>query len=58
MTVRMLREPNMGQTGRILDLPKSPILLDNGLRVLCAQVELVAGEQLYVPLANLEVLSR
>jgi len=58
MTVRMIREPYMGQTGIILDLPKAPVLLDNGLRVPCAQVELVAGDKLFVPLANLEVLGR
>jgi len=56
--VRMIREPYMGQTGIILDLPKAPVLLDNGLRVPCAQVELVAGDKLFVPLANLEVLGR
>jgi len=58
MIVRMLRDPYAGQTGNILDLPKSPVLLDNGLRVPCAEVELVAGERLFVPLANLEVLAR
>lgn len=58
MTVRVTREPFMGQTGNILDLPKMPTLLDNGLRVPCAQVELVAGETIFVPLANLEVLAR
>lgn len=58
MNVRVTREPFMGQTGVILDLPKMPTLLDNGLRVPCAQVELVAGETIFVPLANLEVLAR
>jgi hypothetical protein len=58
MTVRVTREPFVGYTGRVLHLPKTPILLDNGLRVPCAQVELVAGETIVVPLANLEVLGR
>lgn len=58
MTVHLMREPHKGMNGRILDLPKSPMLLDNGLRVPSALVELVTGETIYVPLANLEVLSR
>lgn len=41
--------------GEIIDLPKTPILLDNGLRVAGAQVGLASGERLTVPLANLEV---
>jgi hypothetical protein len=58
MTVRVTRDPYMGQTGRILDLPKSPLLLENGLRVLSAQLELATGEKVIVPLANLEILGR
>jgi len=57
-TVRLTREPHLGATGKVIDLPKSPVLLDNGLRVMCAQVQLVAGDTLHVPLANLEVLGR
>ena len=58
MNVRLNRQPNIGMTGIVVDLPKSPILLDNGLRVPCVQVQLVSGEMVFVPLANLEVLSR
>ncbi|MCU0495733.1 MAG: hypothetical protein MUF87_00115 [Anaerolineae bacterium] len=58
MNVRITREPYTGQTARVIDLPKNPILLDNGLRVPSAQVELAGGEIVYVPLANLEVLGR
>jgi hypothetical protein len=56
--VRITRAPHAGSTGRVVDLPKSLTLLDNGLRVPCAQVELVTGEVVFVPLANLEVLGR
>jgi hypothetical protein len=42
-------------TGEVLDLPNMPVLLDNGLRVRCAQVQLNTGEKLVVPLANLEI---
>ena len=58
MNVRITREPYLGLTGRIVHLPKSPVLLDNGLRVPSAQVELVVGETVFVPLVNLEVLGR
>jgi hypothetical protein len=58
MTVRVTREPFAGFTGRVVDLPKSPVLLDNGLQVPCANVELIVGETITVPLANLEVLGR
>jgi hypothetical protein len=58
MTVRATRDPYTGQTGRIVDLPKSPVLLENGLRILSAQLELPGGETVYIPLANLEVLGR
>lgn len=58
MTVRLTRPPYAGQIGQVSNLPKTPHLLDNGLRVPCAQVELVAGGTAFVPLANLEVLGR
>jgi hypothetical protein len=58
LTVRVTREPHAGLTGRVADLPKMPVLLDNGLRVPCALVELIIGETVHVPLANLEVLGR
>ena len=41
--------------GLVIGLPKEPVSLDNGLRVPCAQVELVTGEKIFVPLANIEV---
>ncbi len=44
-----------GSIGVVIGLPKDPISLENGLRVPCAQIELVTGEKLYVPLANIEV---
>jgi len=58
MTVRVSRDPYTGQTGRVDEIPNQPQLLENGLRVLCARVELVTGETISVPLENLEVLSR
>jgi hypothetical protein len=55
LTVRLTRSGSQGVTGTVVDLPKTPILLENGLQVFCAQVEINTGEKLMVPLANLEV---
>jgi hypothetical protein len=53
---REVRVARSGSTvGTIIGLPKEPVLLDNGLRVPCAQVEMTSGEKIYVPLANIEV---
>jgi hypothetical protein len=55
MTVRLSREEMAGFVGEVIDLPKNPVLLDNGLRVRCAHVQLNTGEKRFVPLENLEV---
>ncbi len=57
-SVRMTRIPHAGDVGTVVNLPKTPILLENGLQVLCAEVESVTGEKFTVPLANLEVFGR
>jgi hypothetical protein len=56
MLVRINRAPYFGQTGRIVDLPESPVQIENGLRVLSAQVRLQGGQTVLVPMANLEYL--
>jgi hypothetical protein len=56
--VRITRTPYTGLTGTVIDLPKVPVLMENGLRIKCAKVELVVGETIFVPLANIEVLGR
>ncbi|MBI1258761.1 MAG: hypothetical protein GC204_14930 [Chloroflexi bacterium] len=53
--VRLTRGAYSGMSGYVIGLPKEPVSLDNGLRVACAQVELVTGEKINVPLANIEV---
>jgi hypothetical protein len=56
--VRLTRIPHAGEVGTVVNLPKMPLLLENGLKVLCAEVESVTGEKITVPLANLEVFGR
>lgn len=61
MAVRLLHgegENATGIMGQIVALPKTPVMLENGLRVDGAQVELVTGEKLFVPLANIEINGR
>jgi hypothetical protein len=53
--VRLTRGDFAGQTGQIIHLPKTPYSLENGLRLLCVQVQLTTGDTAFVPLANLEV---
>ncbi len=56
--VRLTRAPRAGSIGEITNLPKVPQLLDNGLRIPCAQIALVTGESVMIPLANLEILGK
>lgn len=56
MTVRIAREPYLGQTGRVTALPLGLAMLPNGLRVPVATVELPGGEREAIPIADLEVL--
>ena len=57
-SVRLTRIPHAGDVGTVVSLPKMPILLENGIKVLCAEIESVTGEKITVPLANLEVFGR
>ncbi len=53
--VRLTRGDFAGSVGTIVELPETPVLLDNGLSVYCARVNLITGETVAVPLENLEV---
>ena len=55
MTVSVVRGDGSTVTGRVNDLPNTPVLLDNGLMVAGARITLASGETLNVPLANVEV---
>ncbi len=54
--VRITRAPWDGLLGEIVELPQAPQLVDNGLRLPCAQVRLPDNRTVTVPLANLELL--
>jgi len=56
--VRTLRPPYQGRVGVISDLPAQPQVLENGLRVACAQVRLQSGEKILIPRMNLAILGQ
>jgi len=56
MAVRVVGGDYSGQLGSVVNLPNELVLLDNGLRVPCALVELSGDQRIYAPLTNLEVI--
>jgi len=56
MGVRVVGGDHSGQLGSVVNLPNELVLLDNGLRVPCALVELGGDQRIFAPLTNLEVI--
>ncbi|RME90787.1 MAG: hypothetical protein D6770_01730 [Anaerolineae bacterium] len=54
--VRLRRAPHMGAVGTLVDVLPRPATLPNGLRAVAGKVRLENGEQILVPLVNLEVI--
>lgn len=55
MSVRVTRAPYAGEIGKIVEIPIQPIMIENGLRVRGAIVDVLREEYAEVPLASLEL---
>lgn len=53
-TVRITREPHIGKTGTIKWLPDKAYMMESGLALRSAEVEIYGRESVFVPIANLE----
>jgi hypothetical protein len=54
--VRIYRAPHLGVLGTIMNILPGLTILPNGLRAQAAEVRTEEGEQIVIPLTNLEVL--
>ena len=54
--VRALRAPHLGKAGTVVDLPTQPQRIESGARLRVAVVDIDDGEQVLIPLANLELI--
>ncbi|MBI5303507.1 MAG: hypothetical protein HY868_15340 [Chloroflexi bacterium] len=55
-TVRITSGPLIGQVGKIADAPALPQVLESGISVWGAEVELLTGSRAFVPWENLELI--
>ena len=54
--VRAIRAPYTGKSGAVVKLPARPRLIDTGVKVRGAEVDLGQEAPVFIPLANLEIL--
>jgi hypothetical protein len=57
-SVRLQREPYVGEIALVKDIADQPYTTESGLRVPAAQVKLHTGKHVMVPLANVQMLGK
>ena len=55
-TVRVISLTKPARIGTVTQLPVEPVSMPNGIKTLAAQIRLESGDEITVPLSNLEVL--
>jgi len=55
-TVRMCRQPNLGEIGTVTKIRPGLTTLPSGLRAQVAEIKLETGDEILIPLANLEIV--
>jgi len=58
MMVRVARADGVSIFGKVISVPRNPVMLENGLKLQCAQIETVSGERIFAPLSNIEIPGR
>lgn len=56
LTVRIRREPHFGAIGKLMQIHRGLTVLPSGLRAETASVKIENGEQILVPLVNMEIV--
>lgn len=54
--VRIIREPYFGSLGTVAKLPPEPVVIESGAKVRIVDIELLNGEIVSVPRANVEII--
>ena len=55
-TVRVVRGPHKGVMGDIIGFPESPVLYEIGLSLDSVEIQTAAGEDVFVPVNNVEIV--
>lgn len=56
LRVRVINDPYFGAKGRVVELPREPVVIETEAKVPVAVVELDDGQRVTVPRANVEIL--
>ena len=54
--VRIIRDPYFGKIGKLIDMPKEPMIIETGAKTRVAKIELGSKEVVFVPRANIEII--